>query len=262
MIDPDPQFLLIVVATICYACTGICILKKSDNILYSVLLLFCLVFSFFASGIRQSISMSIVLVAYLLMKERKVVIPIILIVIASQFHISALMVFLWFAHRLVPKKPFVVVSVALAIAILSATGLLNNVLITLISEYEGYFESENAGTGWLGIAYYALRALVFYAFFYSVYRSNQKENSLVLSNSVLLLFTVCLGFSVNLFNRASLYFVLPTVIDMPNVFNSGKMKHRNFWMVGMGVVMVAYFIVTLILRPEWNNLYPYEFYWS
>lgn len=46
------------------------------------------------------------------------------------------------------------------------------------------------------------------------------------------------------------------------VFNSGKIKNRDLWMLIMGIIMLAYFMVTLIVRPEWNNLYPYEFNWN
>ncbi len=261
-ISPDPLFLLIVCATICYSICGIYIYKHSDNILFSVILLFCVAFSFFASGIRQAIAMCIVLIAYSKIRDGKKILPIILILLASLFHISALMAFLWFAHKFIPKNPKIIIPFGLIIALLAASGSINSFLANILEEYQSYFESVNAGTGWLGIFYYALRALVFYIFAYIAYKKDNDTYSLTTANTVLLLFTVCLGFAVNLFNRASLYFLLPTVVDLPNLFNSGKIKSRDIWMLGAGVVMLAYFVVTLIVRPEWNNLYPYEFYWS
>ena len=261
-LNPDPSFILIISATLCYGVCGIYIYKKSDNILYSIILLFCIAFSFFASGIRQSIAMVIVLIAYLKIRDGKKILPIFLILLASLFHVSALVAFLWFAHKVMPKKPAAVITLAFAISILAALGSVNSILTNILKEYQSYFESENAGTGWLGIIYYALRALVFYCFIYIASKKDEKRYSLEISNTVLLLITVCLGFAVNLFSRASLYFLLITVIDLPNVFNSGKIKNRDIWMLIMGIVMLAYFMVTLIARPEWNNLYPYEFYWN
>ena len=261
-ISSDPFSLLLICATICYVVCGICICKYSQNILFSAILLFCIVFSFFASGLRQSIAMVLLLIAYEKIKQKKTILPILLIVFASLFHISALIGFLWFLHRYIPKKPIAVFLIAGIVAALAATGELNALLSTLLKEYESYFDSENAGTGWLGISYYALRSSAFYIFMYLAYKDAKKENSLVVSNSILALFTVCLGFSVNLFNRASLYFLLPIAIDMSNVFNSGKIRHRDMWMLLMGIVMLAYFLVTLVFRPEWNNLYPYEFNWN
>lgn len=261
-ISPNPYFLLIVCSTICYTVCGIFIYRYSNTILFSVILLFCIAFPFFASGIRQSIALVFVLWAYAKIKDNKKVIPLILILIASVFHVSALMSLLWFAHKYIPKKPVYVITLALITAVLAASGVLNSFLTGILQEYQGYFDSEYAGTGWLGITYYLLRAVVFYLFIYFVYKEECRQNSLIISNSVLLLFTVCLGFSVNLFNRASLYFLILIVVDLPNAFNSGKLKNRDIWMIVTGIVMLSYFIVTLIIRPEWNNLYPYEFNWS
>lgn len=261
-IHSSPFFLLIVCATICYTVCGIYIYKKSDNILFSTLLLFCLVFPFFASGIRQAIAMVIVLAAYYLIKDGKKILPICLILFASVFHISALLALLWFAHKYIPKSPWIIVTAAIVFSILAALGILNTILINILEEYAGYFESEHAGSGWVGITYYCLRALVFYIFAYIAYRKQKNEYSLATTNVIFLLATSCLGFSNNLFTRASLYFVLVTAIDLPNMFNSGKIKHRDVWMTVTGVVMLAYFLVTLIIRPEWNELYPYAFNWN
>lgn len=261
-ISANPLTILIVSATFCYVVCGIYIYKKSTNVLFSTLLLFCIAFSFFMSGIRQAIAMSIVLIAYFQIKDGKKILPLILILFATCFHKSALITILWFAHRFAPKKPIVVVIGAIGVAVLALTGVLNSILSIILSEYKNYFNSENAGSGRLGITYYALRALVFYYPIYLAGKKDFKEHSIEITNSILLLLTVCLGFSVNLFNRAASYFLLPMVFDLPNAFNSGEIKHRKSLMFITGSVMLVYFVVTLIFRPEWNHLYPYEFYWG
>ncbi len=260
--NPDPSFILIVSSTICYGVCGIYIYKRSNNILYSAILLFCVAFSFFASGIRQAIAMAIVVVAYSKIKDGKKVFPIILIILASFIHTSALIAFLWFAHKFISKKPMIVIPTAIVVSILAAIGSLNSVLMNILEKYQTYFETESAGAGWLGIAYYALRAMVIYLFIYKFSEESENTHSLATCNAILLLITVCLGFSLSLFSRASLYFLLLAVVDVPNCFNSGKVKDRDLWMILAGTVMISYFILTLIVRPEWNNLYPYEFYWN
>lgn len=261
-INPDPYFLLFTSATICYGICGTYIYRKSENILYSTVLLFCVAFSFFASGIRQAIAMAIVLVAYSKIKDGKRIFPIILIILASCFHMSALIAFLWFTHKFIPKKPVIIIIFSLAISILAASGNLNSIITSVLEKYQAYFETESVGAGWLGITYYVLRALVFYLFLYKANEGNEKTRSLEICNTILLLITVCLGFSVSIFSRASLYYLLITVVDIPNEFNSGKIKNRDRWMLIIGIVMIAFFMVTLILRPEWNNLYPYKFNWN
>ena len=41
---------------------------------------------------------------------------------------------------------------------------------------------------------------------------------------------------------------------------SGKIKHFRLWLFGICIVYLAFFIATLIYRPGWNHLYPYEFW--
>ena len=261
-ISINPQFLLIFVATFCYGICATQIYRHSKNRLYSVMLLFCIVFSFFASGIRQAMAMCIVWVAYNRIQKGKFFGAAALIVLASCLHLSALVGLVWFFHKVIPKNPVLVLVTAMGVAAFSASGLLNTVLTALLREYASYFESENAGTGWLGISYYVLRATVFFLIVYYAYRKNKSEGSLPLANTVFLLLTVCLGFSVNLFERASLYFLLPTVVDLTKAFSTGEFKNRKMLMTVLGTVMLAFFIVTRILRPEWNNLYPYVFFWN
>lgn len=263
-ITPNPYFLLIVCATICYSICGWYIYKHSNNILFSLVFLFCIAFSCFTNTIRQALAMVIVLIAYSKIKDGKKVLPIILILLAASFHTSALICLLWFAHKFIPKKPLTVVWFALIGAVLSGSGILNLLLVTILKEYQNYFTSEYSNSGWLGVSYYLLRAFVFYLFIYIAYKNSIKErnSSLAISNSVLLIFLVSLGFSVNLFARASEYFLLITVVDVPNVFQSGKIRNRNFWMMIMGGIMLAYFVVVLIVRPDWNHLYPYQFNWG
>lgn len=262
-ISLNPYFLLIVCSTVCYFICGFYIYRKSNNILFSLIFLFCIAFSTFTNILRQSIAMVVVLIAYEMIKKKRNIFAICLILLAALFHKSALIALLWFGHKLIPKKPIFVGCIAFVVSVLSMSGVLNTILATVLSKYSGYFTSEYAGTGWLGILYSALRAFVFYLFIYVANETmSEKENSLIISNFVLLLVTVCFGFSVNLFSRASEYFLLPSVVEIPNAFNSGKIKKRNFWMFVTGAIMIAYFLVVLVIRPEWNNLYPYEFSWS
>lgn len=260
----DAQFFLVVCATISYVAIAIYIIKYSKNILFSLVLTFCVCFSIFTNLLRQNFAMIIVLYAYQLMKKGKSVWAIILIAIASTFHATAWGALLLFFHKHYPYDIKVVVPIALIVIALSMTGAINNILRTLISEYSEYFDKVQAGSGWIGIAYYCLRNCVFYGFVYKAYKKTKKENSLILCNFFLLLIIPCFGFSLNLFNRASEYFLLIAITELPNTFSFDKreLRSRNIWIIAIGLVMLAYFLVATIIRPEWNYLYPYKFFWS
>ncbi len=260
-ISSDPHVMLIVCALICYGIVGIVTYRNSNNLMFSLCLFFCMFFSVLTNIIRQGIAMAIVLLAYYAIKNKHNIIAILLILLAAAFHTSALLAFLLFFYKFIPKQPVIVVSLLAIVSILSATGLLSGFLSSILTEYAGYFESPNAGTGWLGISYYLLRNLVFYIFVYVAYRGKKDRNQkLVLATFVILLLMTGMGYSVNLFARASEYFLLIAVVELPNAFETGKIKNKNILMLITCFVMLAFFITALILRPEWNYLYPYRFW--
>ena len=251
------------VTTICYVGTGIYIYKYSDNLVFSTVLLFPVAYSFFASGLRQAIAMVICLYAYQAIKNKKFLLAILLILLASSFHTSALLMIVLLFHRLIPKKPFWVIPLTVIFIALSISGVMDNVFAVLLqNSYGGYYELDHITDGWLGITYACLRAIVFYLLAFLSYEKKVKENSLVLGMFTMLLITVSFGFSLNLFNRATNYFMLISMVELPNSIHRGGLKHKKILMFLLGFIMVLYFLVTLIIRPEWNNLYPYQFNWN
>ena len=261
-ISLNPYFFLGFVATICYLGTGIYIYKYSDNIVFSTVLLFPIAYSFFASGLRQAIAMVICLYAYQAIKNKKIIRAILLIAFATLFHTSALLMLVLLFHKFIPKKPFWVIPLTGIFIALSLSGVMDKVFAVLMGSYGGYYESEILTNGWLAITYYCLRALVFYFLVFLSYESNKKENSLVLSLFSMLLITVSFGFSLNLFHRASNYFMLIAMVELPNSIYRGSIKRKKLFMFLVGFIMVLYFVVSLIIRPKWNHLYPYHFNWQ
>ena len=261
-ISLNPYFFLGVVATICYLGTGIYIYKYSDNIVFSTVLLFPIAFSLFTNILRQAIAMVICLYAYQAIKKKKIVPAILLIVFASFFHTSALLMLVLLFHKFIPKFPLWVVPITGIFIALSLSGVMDKIFAVLMGSYGGYYENEGMTDGWLGITYYCLRALVFYFLVFLSYENNKKENSLVLSLFSMLLFTVSFGFSLNLFNRATNYFMLIAIVELPNAIQRGSIKRKKIFMFLVGFIMVLYSLVTIIARPEWNHLYPYQFNWQ
>lgn len=262
-INPNPYFFLGFVATICYVGTGIYIYKYSDNLVFSTVLLFPIAFSLYTNILRQAIAMVICLYAYQAIKNKRFGLAILLIAFASLFHTSALLMLVLLFHRLIPKKPFVVIPLTIIFIALSISGVMDNVFAILLqNSYGGYYESEMVTDGWLGITYYCLRAVSFYLLAFLSYEKKAKENSLVLGMFTMLLITVSFGFSLSLFSRVTNYFVLVSMVELPNAIHRGGLKHKKILMFLLGFIMVLYFLVTLIIRPEWNNLYPYQFNWN
>lgn len=262
-ISNNPQFFFAFVATFCYVGTGIYIYKYSDNLVFSTVLLFPVAYSFFASGLRQAIAMVICLYAYQAIKKKKLLIAILLILFAFTFHKSALVMLVLLLHKFIPKKLLIVLTLTGVFIALSLSGIMDNFFADAFeSSYGGYYGNDDLTDGWLAITYYCLRNLVFYILVQTSFKRKQKENSLAISLFAMLLITASFGFSLNLFNRATNYFLLISVIELPNSIYRGRIGGKKTLTFLIGFIMVLYFLVVLITRPEWNHLYPYELSWN
>ena len=259
-ITQNENAILIVTATICYLGVGVYTFKYSNNLTFSIVLLFCVCFSIFTNILRQSIAMVICLYAFQALKNKRYIWFILLVFFASTFHISALVVLSFLFSKFLPKNIYVIFFVAIILTFLSVTNILSNLLRRVLTEYDSYFDSKYANSGWLAVTYSLLRASAFVFIVFSSYKCKLDDNSLILTNFVMLLFMSCLGYSVNLFTRASEYFLIIAIVELPNAIMRFGVKRRKLLTFITGFVMLAYFFVTIIFRPEWNHLYPYEFW--
>ena len=257
----DPHIFLIVIATVLYLGASICIFKNSKNILISVCILFCLCFSLFASMFRQGIAMIIALYGFYQLKKNKKARAVILFLLATLFHTSAIVCFFLFIDTKLFAHKYYVLAITVAVSVLSMFGVFNSIIIALFPRYKHYFLGQYASSGWLAVSYEVIRNIVFYVITRKAINSNKREERLVLTNMSALLLCSALGFSVNLFTRLSQYFLLVAVCEIPNVLYSEKIKKKKTWAICICAVLLVMFLLILIFRPNWNHLYPYEF-WS
>lgn len=258
----DPHVFLIIVSTICYVSIGIYIFKFSKNKAVSLVLVFCFCFSNFVNILRQDLAMIIVLYAYQLIKHKHGIVAFLLILLAAQFHTSAYVALLYFIYKLYPRNLIVGLIIAGVLLVLSVSGVLNTILGNLLIEYQNYFYGKYAQTGYLGISVELIRNFFIFLMIHKVYsKSKSRKDRITYANAFILLIFSCLSFTVNLFTRACAYFVLPCLSELPNAFYENNRSPKKYWLAIFCILLLVYFIVTCYLRPEWNNLWPYEF-WS
>ena len=120
----------------------------------------------------------------------------------------------------------------------------------------------------------AIISVVVYLFFRIIQRKyldreklldeKQKQRLNFLGN--ILFFSIIfniIAIRISIFNRLSLYYQVFNIIAIPNVIQLiPDSKKRLLWYVIMFVCFLAYFLTVLYLRPEWNMVNPYRFYWE
>lgn len=257
----DPHAFLIIMASLMYLGIVIYIVKYSRNILFSLVLFFSCFFSIYMTMFRQGIAMIIVLFAYQFIKDKKIAKGTLLIGVAALFHSTAVVAFLLLLRNRLPLKKRYIMALVIVSVFVSQTGVLGSLINAILPRYSHYFLSAYAASGWLAVTYELIRALFFYMLICKVAETADNEgNRLLLTNFALMLIFCAFGFSMNLFTRAGEYFLLIGVVELPNALHLRELSNRRLWMFGIGFVLIIMFLIVLIYRPDWNHLYPYEFW--
>lgn len=263
-ISKNPHIFLIIISTLFYILVGLYLFRYATNILVSLVLFYCCCFSIFMNILRQGLAMILVMYSFQYLKKGKNMLGFILIVLASFFHKSALVCLLFFMEKYIQitmKKAVFIFLTSIAVVYFK---ILDILIITIFPTYVHYFDGKYALSGWIAVSYELIRNLVFCflvlrACERDIYGDRKKDN-LVLFNFILLVVLCIFGYSVNLFTRAGEYFLLIGISEFPNILYEKKLPNIKIWLMCICSFMLVMFILILIYRPNWNHLYPYEFW--
>lgn len=280
----DSQALFIITAFICISCIIYGVIKSSKNWQYSLFIFVGLRFYyFFLSGLRQSIAVSIIFIAYVFLKEKKIIIYILLIVLASTFHFSAFIFILaWPLSKMkMNLKSMVKILTGIVFIYVFFEPILNIILNCLPAYYSHYLVTEAASANNLANFIGVVIPCIFLVFSYFVnylkvayynrsgYISYEnKEKSFYDSDSdiQLIFLIISAGLSlvatrVSILDRMVQYYWIFSIISIPNIlFSISNRRKRTIWFMVITFFVIVYNITLLILRPEWNTIVPYSFF--
>lgn len=246
-----------------FACgCGAFFCRYSEDCFLSILIVMTLgYYSFTLSGLRQTVALSVIFLAYHFLLKKKPVHFILSVLVAFLFHSSAL-IFLpayWIAKLKIGKKQLVIIVIALLAAVFFP-GLLRNIISSVAwnDSLAGYAERD-AFLSWSGYVI-QLFVLVFCLFFRKsmIYRDDEEREKIdALLNCMVI--GLCLqGFSgvVAEMFRVSYYYSIGCLIAVPNVIAANYSgKNRQIMYAGVGVALVAYLL--------WSGAYrDLIFFWQ
>lgn len=221
----DAQWLLIVSAVIMTVCTLKFISKHSGDVTLSLVMFLCLgLFTFNMSGLRQCIAMSICLLAYDFIKEKKFIPFVLILILAMSFHKSALIFgFSFLLIFIKPKLNHVLVfltALALFIAFADDISFLYDSLTG--EDYSGG-ESFDSG-GYITIAIYLI-IIVVTLLFNKNWNNSQLFLPLLLTVVGVSLYVIRYT-SVQIYERISYYFYFYTILLLPSVISKFESKSK------------------------------------
>lgn len=256
LLTDNERVFLLLTASIATVPAGIMIYRYSERPFLSWYIYICLYYySFNFSGIRQSMAASFLIIAFmLLLEKRSVFLSIIVVVVASLFHTSALVFLLAVVLRNHKWKKDDVVFLVLSYVIIFVfrTQIFN--LITSIF-YEDYEVVETDAYTWM-LIHLVLLALIIY---FKPYCDNDHIVDLSLT-----IFTVGCAFllltsvGTNVMRIAN-YFNVFIVLLIPNIMKVFERKTRLVLIIG-GVMVLSY-LYYAHLKNNPYDIIEYRYGW-
>lgn len=263
-----PQIVLIVTSIFILYSYGRFIWKYSKYPWLSLFLLFSYNFFPFAlSGIRESIALAIILFSYDYLLNKSHVKFIILVLIAFTFHFTAIIFLLGILIRRLKLNLKTVLCIVLGgiICLVCFTGLLS-IVILYNESYQSYVDNgvyfgETRMASIIDLIF-LITVFVFCVSSKSrkiekrIFSGNNYDLMLLMNLIAITIYLVSLKF--NLLSRLGLYYSIFIIITLPNAIAYKNLLSKQIWIVIVGLMFYLYFLIILILRPEWNQIYPYR----
>ena len=254
----NPQWWLGTVALLYSISVGKLIFKESKQVVISIVMLVSLGFYYFSlTGLRQTVAMSILLFAYPFLQQRRFVPFIIIVFIASRYHLSALAFLAVYpiANKKLGIYHVIIATIALIVFYAFKGWLLeflNNVL------QEERFESYTSGeASQLTMSGFAIQTACFvFALYYYKRMIADDDRYLVLYNLSFIgwVFQLFSSFIAEFF-RVSMLFSIFNIILIANAASMEK-DHRSKSI--LQIVVVIIFVLYMIKDGGIN----YQFFWQ
>jgi hypothetical protein len=265
-ISENPQALIAISSIISLFFVGRFIYLYSKKPALSIFLFITMRFYFFfMSNIRQSIALGLILLSYDFIKKKKIIPFSIVVIIAAQFHSTAIIFFLaYFIDKIKYSKKYLIGSVLITGLIFVGFDSFMNILLTISPEkYLNYVNTSyyTDATNVANVANFATTlAVLLLSYIFKYYKINDKSEI----PFYYLLIAVCLGLlsiKFGMFSRIQHYFYIFSIVLIPNMITKSNDKYTKL-ITGFTIVICffLYHIIILALRPEWQNVYPYELF--
>ncbi len=215
------QLFLILIAVIFFIPFGLFVYKNSKNPHLSFLLFSCLFFEFFAvTGHRQTIATAIAFFGgYVLIKKKKWLAYIIVVLLASTVHFSAICIlpFYWLSKIKINKLTLIVYWIATGFAYIFRNKLLDLLKFIVDNEaYNMYAQTESASVG--TFVYLLIAVGIVITMFHKNLLNYDTENGTLIINAIMLaVFFTSLLLINESFMRIVQYYSLYLVLLLPDL---------------------------------------------
>ena len=267
-VSKNPQFFLLICSAIISIGVLVFIKNNSDHKTLSTFLYVALYFYFMSmNGIRQFVSISILLLSIEFAKKRKFILFILIYLLAVGIHYSSFVgiIFWWICKVPVNGKKMVGIGIAF-VACLLASSYVVTFVNNLFPSYSIYISEQGTYTNtgiMLPIVYVTIFIGGLIASRDISWRTNNNMILLCMSEIAALwsLISPILGFfDGNITQRIGWVFQISAICLVPNILKSRYIKYKEiayFVIIVLGLAYMIYY-----LSRGWHRVTPYELFIS
>lgn len=258
-IQPSRQLFLFVCAALSIIPVGVVIHKYSKNELFSLVVLLGLpVMLVPFSALRQGIAIGITLLAFIEIPDKKPIRFILLTLLASTFHSSALVFLIAYPVYYIRKSKAISITSVVALPVFYFARYPLFKLISKLFKNNAVIDNNNAIVLFIAFSLIYLFCLV---------AGNQREKETNGLSNLFWLACACqsMGGMNSITIRAGYYFMIYLMLLLPNILSSPQYrKGSRYSGLFSGAIFSAFALFGLYsLRfATWAESYPYRFFWE
>ena len=265
VISVESWFYLFIVSIISVIPLCIVYAEESENTLLTVAIYVILPnYILLYSGIRQSIALGIGSLSYLCVKRKKPILFIIIILIAAQFHSSAIILFSLYPiyYAKITRRWLIIIMPLIVLVFIFKNEVFNFLMRFLEDRYQdryGYTQENGA---------YSSLVLFLMFTLYTYLLPTEKvinQNFIGLRNFLLVSVILQIFASINMVAmRINYYFIMFMPITLTKVENCTDKEEKKLVALSelvMIVVFIIYVIATIVMDKDPLDIYPYQFFW-
>lgn len=236
--------------------------RFSYNFIMSLIILLALGFIFFfMSGIKQTLAIAFILLAYIKLRENKILNFILLVLLATSFHNTALIVLICLPiYKLKLKRMYILLIPLIAGSAIMFQSKISSFFQLLVFEgkYGIYGTDYVAVNNLTGLYIQIVIAFVVIILIGSRLKEDENLQFFISIYSIGIFFQALTPVIAEFF-RISMYFSIISSVMLPYSIKFSKIKQKRLIYLIMSLFFIFYFLFT-----NRNNIsmIPYEFFWQ
>jgi hypothetical protein len=271
----NPQTIIIVSSLITFAGFALFIYSYSRVVWLSVAMFFCLrYFQFCLANVRQGIAVVITILAYNQLKKGRSFPFLLLVLVATLFHTSALAFLL--AWPIVRFRVRYSTAVVLAIGfglIYLYSDVFSSEVLGLFPVYKSYLSSDYVGdVRTASLVNFFIQTAILVSCLVLARRMQKRRGMSTVEderewremNLMLMIGMVfnLISFNFRVLERIGMYFNYFSLVHLPNLISQNSRRFKLLFIFAMLLFMIAHSLTVEIFRPNWVRIFPYEFIWD